>query len=122
MFYTYGVFVHLLSITGVSVIEWQRAPLQCQALDVIYLVVDGSWSSVCRAVASGGNPVSWRCRKSDGALYSFSGLDTDVPGAFAPSPEQSFHLCMPVAYYVIPVTGFGVLVAFRTRRPAPKRR
>ena len=39
-FYAYGALVHVMNMLSTTGLEWRSAPVEWQALDVLYLIID----------------------------------------------------------------------------------
>ena len=110
-FYAYGAAVHLMNMAGMSGFDWRRAPLKWQVLDVVYLILD--------VIVAAGLVLGWRAgyvafflaATSQILLYTvFRGWITDVPEAFARSPEELRYLSGLVLFHVVTLALMGVAV------------
>ncbi|MEM9567331.1 MAG: hypothetical protein AAF974_03405 [Cyanobacteria bacterium P01_E01_bin.34] len=111
--YAYGSLMHMFNMLGLAGFEWLAAPLKWQVLDVVYLAID---LMVCVGLFR-------RFRLSVYAFYVAAltqiGLYTvlrswitDVPEAFALSPEQVTDLNFLVAFHVICILLVSITLAF----------
>lgn len=126
LFYGYGALVHVLNMAGLGGFDWSEAPLRWQVLDVVYLALD---VVVCAGfLARRRGRAAWR--PAVGAFYLAATSQillytvgrswvTDVPEAFAITPEQDAYLSLLVAFHVVTLVLVSLALA-ATNRPGTR--
>ena len=101
-FYTYGAFVHILNILGLTGFDWMDAPAKWQILDIVYLVLD--LTVVFGLVVA--SPIGFLAfvvaAVSQIFLYTlFRDWIVDVPEPFVRTPEEIAYLDTLVTFHIV---------------------
>ncbi|MFN3233018.1 MAG: hypothetical protein ACE363_12800 [Alphaproteobacteria bacterium] len=101
-FYAYGGLVHLMNMAGLSGFTWLDAPLKWQALDVIYLILDGLVVWGFCAGRRIGYAAFYIAAGSQIVLYTVvRAWIMDVPAEFARPPEDLTYLDGLVVFHLV---------------------